>query len=973
MDCSHSSSGARAGLASTLRLLIVAGVLAAATWASATSALAAGDENQPTCPAATEASPGFRTYLPDCRAYELVTPPYTEGFKPEAFAISPNATHVIAGSVGAFAGVGRSPAAYELTREPAGWTVTSIEPPASSFIRTQSGGNPTEWLAASADLSSTLWESVPTEDYAEYLEAIEASKSSGAAAGNFYRRSATTGVFEAIGPMAPNPRTGLAAKYMDASSGLSHVLLEATALPTLGGEALTALVDGRQTKPASVWPGDTTAANRSLYEYSHADQKEPVLVAVQNSSALDGTPHINDGAKLIGQCGTQLGGTTASGTEGDAYNAVSEHGGTVFFTVFAGKTAESGGTRCGGESSYVEIKLHEPPFECQYVEENGKSVCPSSELTRLEQAITERLEVLQASGEISSFTTVKCSNERCQPRVYSVVGHAPVVNEVYARLGGQTTVDISEPAATACSSCNTALSARANAVFQGAARNGSKAFFMTEQELLPGQSGMNLYEYDFEAPEGERVKLVSNGASVPKVQGVVRVSENGQRVYFVAEGVLSGKSGEGNAPSTAAGARNLYVYDTVTGGKPVFVATLLTGSEKASLENSEAAEATVLETQAEAEYKSLEAEVFEALAKAEYARFEELYKAYLSDVGRYVADHTGTAGPAGTLASDESVWQLADRRPAEATGNGAFLLFTSSAHLLPGEPDTASVPQLFLYDAETRRIVRVSVGAESFNGDGSTNVFADAPHLGHSLPNYAKEVDPAQANVASVTEGGTVVFESRDALVPKATQGANNAYEYREGHVYLISDGRDLSFTTQNTAEQPNTYLFGADASGADVLFQSADALVPQDKGTQVNLYDARVNGGFPGLSEQASCGGSACRGATGLTPQLRGPLSAGQAPGGNLPPPPKTGNGKHVGKHRAMRRRRKLKRALRQCRHRYRHRRHRRRVCRRRARRRYGRHAHASRHHGRRRHRGRRRERRNHDAKHRHGARRGK
>ena len=42
------------------------------------SAVATGDVNLTSCGLA-EGSPGFRSFLPDCRAYELVTPPYDAG------------------------------------------------------------------------------------------------------------------------------------------------------------------------------------------------------------------------------------------------------------------------------------------------------------------------------------------------------------------------------------------------------------------------------------------------------------------------------------------------------------------------------------------------------------------------------------------------------------------------------------------------------------------------------------------------------------------------------------------------------------------------------------------------------------------------------------------------------------------------------------------------------------------------------
>ena len=95
---------------------------------------------------------------------------------------------------------------------------------------------------------------------------------------------------------------------------------------------------------------------------------------------------------------------------------------------------------------------------------------------------------------------------------------------------------------------------------------------------------------------------------------------------------------------------------------------------------------------------------------------------------------------------------------------------------------------------------------------------------------------------------------------------AQNVYEYREGRVYLISDGHD---TGQVYSEDSTVGLEGITPSGEDVLFRTADPLVAQDTDTQVDIYDGRVDGGFPVPVPSGLCGEGACREAPGAPPSL--------------------------------------------------------------------------------------------------------
>lgn len=87
-------------------------------------------------------------------------------------------------------------------------------------------------------------------------------------------------------------------------------------------------------------------------------------------------------------------------------------------------------------------------------------------------------------------------------------------------------------------------------------------------------------------------------------------------------------------------------------------------------------------------------------------------------------------------------------------------------------------------------------------------------------------------------DGQWIFFDSGDALVPSDINGIQDVYQWHDGTVSLVSAG--------NGAE-PSTFI-GASTDNAkrDVFFLTSDALVPQDVDTQIDLYDARVGGGFP-------------------------------------------------------------------------------------------------------------------------------
>jgi hypothetical protein len=234
------------------RVLSVLAILATVVGMSAAPAMADG------CPNEALRAQNDSTSLPDCRAYELISSPFKEGFAPYLYGYSDGGDFSYT-SVGNFAnnGLGSSSAnQYVATRTATGWTTTAPAPSGPAYMNDASKAS-----AMSVDLQSSIWQMRLPEQPSNiddlYLRDPD---------GNFTRIG--SGPNPATLPPRPpgtQPITDVTdAKVVGASADLSHVIFTV--------------------QPSNGYPGDTaTGLSSSLYEYVGTGNDRPRLVGVDNS------------------------------------------------------------------------------------------------------------------------------------------------------------------------------------------------------------------------------------------------------------------------------------------------------------------------------------------------------------------------------------------------------------------------------------------------------------------------------------------------------------------------------------------------------------------------------------------------------------------------------------------------------------------------------------------------------------------
>lgn len=395
--------------------------------------------------------------------------------------------------------------------------------------------------------------------------------------------------------------------------------------------------------------------------------------------------------------------------------------------------------------------------------------------------------------------------------------------QLYARIGGARTVLVSRCRVGACAG----EGAPSGALFLLASQDGGTVLFFSQDQLIESApAGGGIYRFD---PDTESLGFVTTlkGTVIGATPDLstLYLCESGVRVYhggerrFIADmpcpesersgfvvGV-GGISGQGEPRSTPDAG---YVFTTTFGPK-----TVATGEKQIA---------------------SGEADV--AKGEEEIANGETSYGEYLVNHGKSEIEQGG--------------------------------IKVASGAQFPGY-ENAEFSEVYLYDPVTgsRRCVSCRPDGSPAEGDSSLNAGTSGTHVN------PRSNGVLVRNLAD--DGRRVIFASEDKLVPQDINGNLDVYEWErngtgtctaatatyssfsDGCVFLISPGGNLG----------GSILQGMSADGQDIFFSSDSQLVPINTSTEMQIYDARVDGGLAAqnVSPQPGCEGSGCRAPSGASP----------------------------------------------------------------------------------------------------------
>ncbi len=451
---------------------------------------------------------------------------------------------------------------------------------------------------------------------------------------------------------------------------------------------------------------------------------------------------------------------------------------------------------------------------------------------------------------------------------------AEAPSHLYMRdLSNETTTSLDDP------------SSSGSARYEGAAQNGSLAFFSSDEGLDGASSAKELYEFNATDEEiGSAAPMSAIPISSGEYVGISAVSNDGTRVFFIDDSVLAPNT---NPVGRAAveGEPNMYAYDTRT-GQTTFIATVPLGdvsecnnvcatSEPGGLVYEPDIDRPVyptpdgsvltFETTGNITGKNHYPETVLTAATAEGHGEDER----TLDVASTAGFHAGQAVEVGS-GEDEQVEEIETiDSPTEMTltWTQQFLSFKPHA---AGEAVVQPTFQVYRYSTAENSLLCISCApAGAVSSDATVGLSGGG--------SYA----PQGETVPMSEDGSRIFFEASAPLLAgvqaSSTGGLEprNVYEWEHGKLSLISDGSASEFI-----------FYGTTPSGNDTFFRTRAQMTSTETGGAETIYDARVGGGFPEPAPPVPCTAEDCRAPAAATEfsipasaTLKGPLPSTTEP----------------------------------------------------------------------------------------------
>ena len=205
--------------------------------------------------------------------------------------------------------------------------------------------------------------------------------------------------------------------------------------------------------------------------------------------------------------------------------------------------------------------------------------------------------------------------------------------------------------------------------------------------------------------------------------------------------------------------------------------------------------------------------------------------------------------PEGRVSSDGSVFVFETSSPIYTTAPGEF-------------NNAEGFEQIYRYDTLTGVMSCLSCGPAGMQHSGDANMSND----------YSTPFEMLSDSRGISSDGQRVFFDSPDPLLPQATNGLRNVYEWEadgDGSCASSADAGGCLYLISSGQGSGNDYFLDNSANGNDVFFATTQGLVAQDTDGAYDIYDARVDGGFAPASVSTPCSGDTCQGAVTSAPSL--------------------------------------------------------------------------------------------------------